>query len=80
MRAQPFCSNFALLVVAAGSLVVQECTEARLVLDGFKAVRTSRLASTGCGGRFIERSIVTRTGTSAVVRAVVSETKVPRPT
>lgn len=43
-------------------------------------IRRSRLASSGCGGTFSERSMSSGNGRCAVARAVVSETKVPRPT
>jgi hypothetical protein len=38
-----FCSNFALVVAAAGVLIVQERAEARLVLDGLKPLRDARV-------------------------------------
>src|SRR5580698_10000743 len=41
------------------------------------AMCKSRFASTGCGGTFIERSILTGCEMLSCVRAVVSDTKVP---
>ncbi len=42
-RAQPFCSNFALVVAAAGILIVQECAEAGRVLDGLQPLRDAQV-------------------------------------